>query len=878
MGLGLLEGDDMGTNLIRALLLTSASVAMVAAVAPTAVYAQEASYQIDIPAQSMGDALRALGKATKQNIVFNGSVVKGKRSAVVRGRMSAAEALDRMLAGSGLRMSRGSRGGLLVREGNLVAASASAETVSVEAVDGVTDDAEILVTGSRIRGAKPTSPVISVTQTDIQNAGQTDLGQVVRSIPQNFSGGQNPGIGFGGEEFGSGDLNGTSSINLRGLGPAATLTLLNGRRLSYGGASQGVDITAIPVAAVESIQIVADGASALYGSDAVAGVANVILRRDFSGLVATGRYGAATDGGYRRYQASLTGGQTWETGGVLIAGDYDQSSKITSGDRSFTSGQNPTATTYPDAKRWGGLVSINQEIGDVAKINVDGLYNSRRSSITTPYTPVGDYMAAGSLTHRRAESFLISPSLQLKLGSWRATLGGSYGQDRTTSEAAAYSGGSVYYANTLKYDNDTTVVELGAEGPAFSLPAGSVRLAFGAGYRSIGLERESRTSGVDSLPNAWSRHNTYGYGELFIPITSPSQALRGLHDFSLSLAMRYEDVQSAGTVATPKIGFIYSPTRDFTLSATWGRSFKAPTLFDQFQGYYALLQPASAFGVVGQPSSATALLLGGGNSTLKPERSTNRVVTLAIHPSAWRDAKLEISYFDIDYKDRIATPISDFGSALANPIYAPFLTLTPSAADLTAAISGAYIFQNATTGAFIPSNVVAIIDDRYRNVARQRVNGLDINASYTNELTSSSSLAATFNASYMRLRRQLNSGEQLTQLTGTLFNPPNWRGRLGLTYTQSDFTLSSFANYIGSLKDVRPSSTISSLDAQTTLDFTAQYRPAWTKRLEFDLAVLNAFNAKPSRIWTSSPLLTPYDSTNYSAIGRTITVSVTTRW
>lgn len=108
----------MGTYMMRALLLTSASVTMVATAAPTTAYAQEATYQIDIPAQSMGDALRALGKATKQNIVFSGSVVKGKRSAAVRGRMSAGEALDRMLQGSGLKMSRGSGGGLVVLVGN----------------------------------------------------------------------------------------------------------------------------------------------------------------------------------------------------------------------------------------------------------------------------------------------------------------------------------------------------------------------------------------------------------------------------------------------------------------------------------------------------------------------------------------------------------------------------------------------------------------------------------------------------------------------------------------------------------------------------------------------------------------------------------------
>lgn len=147
----------MGTNLMRALLLTSASVVMVATAAPTVAYAQEATYQIDIPAQSMGDALRALGKATKQNIVFNGSLVKGKRSVAVRGRMSANDALVQLLARSGLKMSRGSGGGFVVQAGNGSATSANAgqpagssRVQSRGSISGtVTDES----TGAALKGA-----------------------------------------------------------------------------------------------------------------------------------------------------------------------------------------------------------------------------------------------------------------------------------------------------------------------------------------------------------------------------------------------------------------------------------------------------------------------------------------------------------------------------------------------------------------------------------------------------------------------------------------------------------------------------------------------------------------------------------------------------
>lgn len=98
-------------------------------------------------------------------------------------------------------------------------------------------------------------------------------------------------------------MNSASSANLRGLGADATLTLLNGHRLPYDSALQGVDISAIPLAAVDRIEILPDGASAIYGSDAVGGVVNVVLRRDFEGVTTSAQVGASTAGGNWRQQA-----------------------------------------------------------------------------------------------------------------------------------------------------------------------------------------------------------------------------------------------------------------------------------------------------------------------------------------------------------------------------------------------------------------------------------------------------------------------------------------------------------------------------------------------------------------------------------------------
>src|SRR3546814_19176612 len=87
--------------------------------------------------------------------------------------------------------------------------------------------------------------------------------------------------------------------------------------MAYGGIAQAIDISAIPVEAVDRIDIVADGASAIYGSDAVGGVANVVLKRDFDGFALGARYGTATDGGLATREYTATAGHVWSSGGLI---------------------------------------------------------------------------------------------------------------------------------------------------------------------------------------------------------------------------------------------------------------------------------------------------------------------------------------------------------------------------------------------------------------------------------------------------------------------------------------------------------------------------------------------------------------------------------
>src|SRR5688572_2110948 len=195
---------------------------------------------------------------------------------------------------------------------------------------------EIIVTGSRIRGAQPVgSTVTTMSREDIQLAAPVSTTALVQRLPQVF----NLGVSENsrGQSGGSGNITYGSAINLRGLGPYSTLTLIEGHRaVPQGTTGFGVDASIIPPAALERVEVVADGASALYGSDAVAGVVNLILRRDFEGVEASVRGGSGD--AYSERQASLIGGFGWEGGNLMAAYEFASHSNLNGLDRDFFRG------------------------------------------------------------------------------------------------------------------------------------------------------------------------------------------------------------------------------------------------------------------------------------------------------------------------------------------------------------------------------------------------------------------------------------------------------------------------------------------------------------------------------------------------------------
>ena len=195
--------------------------------------------------------------------------------------------------------------------GTAIGVSATLSAVTVFAQEpGAKPVEEIYVTGSRIGRTsdfESPSPIASFSRDDLSKSGYNNLQQLMEKQP--FTG--NGTFSTRGNNQDS-TANGAASISLRGLGADATLVLVNGRRVAISAFAESittnfVDINSIPVAAIERIEVLKDGASAVYGSDAVAGVVNIILRKDFEGFEISAGGGWTTESGYDETNFSASG-------------------------------------------------------------------------------------------------------------------------------------------------------------------------------------------------------------------------------------------------------------------------------------------------------------------------------------------------------------------------------------------------------------------------------------------------------------------------------------------------------------------------------------------------------------------------------------------
>jgi iron complex outermembrane receptor protein len=342
----------------------------------------------DLPAGEAAAALQRFAEASGRETLFAADAIRGVRTAALRGEFSAQEALDTLLANTGLTARPDAKTGAFAvtkqgaaeKNGARRPAEPGVPAVAAPKVAPLVKMDQYEVLGSRIRRAEVDgpSPVSTYTMDDIRATGAMNLADFMRTVPQTYN-----GVGAGRNSTPD-DLNisagqrtenvipfppaagvspvlgtnvpvqaGSSGVSLRGLGAGSTLVLVDGRRVAQSGernrgsnSGQGfVDLNTIPLGLVERVEIITDGASALYGSDAVAGVINIVLKKSWVGTEVNGSVKLTEHGGARERQTTVTTGVAGLGGrfrGTLALSYYDRE-PLFAAQRSFS--KNPDFRT-----------------------------------------------------------------------------------------------------------------------------------------------------------------------------------------------------------------------------------------------------------------------------------------------------------------------------------------------------------------------------------------------------------------------------------------------------------------------------------------------------------------------------------------------------
>jgi len=320
-----------------------------------------------------------------------------------------------------------------------LAAAAQAQTAAIQPAAGAAmtaeeeEAAEIVVTGTSIRGVAPIgSPMVAIDQEFVKVNAPANLSELLSLVPQLGNFGVNHEVATTGRFRTGGFL-----PNIHNIGIFATLALFNGHRMAaVGGEAVLPDPGMIPVLAIGRVEVVADGSSAVYGSDAVAGVANFVYRRDMDGFEAQGTYGFSPEHSYEKRNLALGWGKKWDTGNVMIVGEYSANKAPTNGEipfiranQTFRGGRDQRGTTcslpnvtigstvyaypsfatgsanrnrcetildqevVPESTRYSLLATVRQELNDTITLWAEGNYtnletsrvaNPRNMNITVP--------------------------------------------------------------------------------------------------------------------------------------------------------------------------------------------------------------------------------------------------------------------------------------------------------------------------------------------------------------------------------------------------------------------------------------------------------------------------------------------------------------
>lgn len=808
--------------------------------------------------------------------------------------------------------------------------------------EAANDVEAIVVTGTAIRGVAPVgSATVNVTRETLIEAPARSASELITNLPQAS------GLGTTLQQSGGR----AAGVNLRGLGNNATLLLFDGHRgVSQGVTNQISDPNTIPFAAIERVEVVTDGASAIYGSDAVAGVVNYILRKPFDGAEVTARY---TNSLYNQYTLEGVIGKRWNGGGVIAGLNYETNDMVMRsevpllaadlrpyggndgrlngtavtpgasgaliigttvyGIPTGLNGRKPTAAEilalrgnpdlidigkyqayYTKRERISGIVRANQDFGRAGELTATLLFNTRKNelpgtgdgaftNISVTVAPTSAYYIAGlpagnqtvvynfrennpgKIPNRKEkdDSINLFADYKVKLfGDFQFTGSGTYGlnfgcatcqpQGNTVLTAVItqpqYNGAfnpyqtgpqagaeGIFGIFVQKARNQTIDLAGKIDGSLFQMPAGAVRVALGYEYQKLdfgfrALNSLNLTTTAQTSRYAKSHRIIDSvYGEVFVPLFGPDNALPLLQRLDLSAAVRYDKYSDVGGTTNPKVGVSWRPAQDLLVRGSWGTSFRAPTLGEsdprtvgQTNRVFVsngLNNPAIP--VTNAATGQSLVLQRGGNSgNLGPESARIYSFGADYTPNQVPDLKLGLTYYNVSYKDRIenlpnATLILSSPTAYAQ--YKDFFIVAPQPAGCVnggqpgvpgtpqySTYNPAYLpYLSDPNAVYSPSSnndcqLVGIITGGTRNLGRVKQSGIDLTAAYGWDTPFG---RAAINGSFskiLNLQRALLPNSALVDAIDTIGNQVSTRGRATASLSKAGFTGNVTANMVGS--------------------------------------------------------------------------------
>jgi iron complex outermembrane receptor protein len=846
--------------------------------------AHEGLRRFDIPAQRLPAALLEFARQAGVELLLPVTPLDQAMSASVAGVYTPEEALERLLQGAGF-SARLVNGVVQVRPAPAPPPPAEAREQRRAARPETSE--VVVVVGTNIPEHYPAS--VAIDRYSAEEIARTAPGtvrseQFVDVLTQNLA---RP------SQYGPGSnvavsREGVNGIDLRGLGVGTSLVLLNGRRLPLAAAGQTVDISSIPLSAIGRIEVLTDGASAIYGSDAIGGVVNFVLRSEFDGSETRIDYGGVTDGGLREGGFAHSFGRVWDAGEIFMSASARRASALERKERDFARAAG-RGDLSPTDERYALVGAWSLDAGP--RLTLTGELLASQREVKTEFEFVE--LSAFVTNHAQIDSHFVNVGARYELNdALNVAADFSYGARDDDIHLAAIAGGTQASSDP---DTDYTSFDATAQidGRLWRLPGGDVRFL-------LGLARNEEQYSAQASGQDAERSSSHIFAEAVVPLVGEGNARPLLRRLELSVAARYTDYTDAvdfthdfGDRVSPKIGLMWAPADWLHMRGSYSESFRAPSLaeLDPFLDRNTLtIAPVN-----GVP--ALVLAVAGSTGHLDPAVAATR--TLGFDFEAPGDPRLRFraTYFDIDYGGRIAVPDQTGGVlARAAPDRFPGIVYATNSAALIGDIlaSTRNLFNMSAIDLNNPAAAAQlaalpnfyIFDNRLRNQSDVRLAGVDFDVAYgadTRWGDVSLGARATYMADY---EERLTPGAPLVTIVDTALHPVDLRARAFIGFARDSVEATLAINYVDSYRNPY-SLGETQIDSWTT----------WDTRLAFDLAGVglgvgselsigakNIFDEPPPYVDTSGPqgaalqAQVGFDPANANPLGRSFWIELTKRW